>query len=127
MYGQFTEEHFKKIREGLSLFDQGKYWECHEALEDAWMEDTQDNARYVIWSIIQAATAIYHYEAGNKEGMLGQMEKSLKKIQIVEERNVETDFLCEKIPWINFKLLVKEFHSEGSQIEKLQAFKFLEN
>ena len=70
-YGQFSESHLLKIRKGVEFYNVRKYWECHEELEDHWLEDRGDNARYVYWVIIQAATALFHYEDGNLAGATG--------------------------------------------------------
>ena len=37
-YGQFLVEHLQKIQYGIELFNEQKYWECHEELEDLWLE-----------------------------------------------------------------------------------------
>ena len=38
-FGQFTPEHFEKMKKGVQLFNEQKYWECHEELEHHWLED----------------------------------------------------------------------------------------
>lgn len=78
-YGQFQIEHLRKIKKGIELFNKGKYWQCHEELEDHWLEDRGDNARYVYWTIIQIATALFHALDKNINGALGQIEKAQKK------------------------------------------------
>ena len=45
------------MREGVELFNQQMYWECHESLEDVWMEDKGDLARNVYWAVIQVVLA----------------------------------------------------------------------
>ena len=70
-YGQFSPEHFEKMKKGIELFNQQMYWECHEELEHHWLEDAGDNARLIYWSVIQVAAAMYHFRDENMEGVHG--------------------------------------------------------
>lgn len=53
-FGQFTKEHLCDVRKGVVLFNQQKYWECHEELEHHWLESRGDNARLVYWAVIKS-------------------------------------------------------------------------
>jgi predicted metal-dependent hydrolase len=54
-------------KEGIELFNQGEYYKCHDALEEAWMED-QSPARELYRGILQVGIAIYQIERGNYRG-----------------------------------------------------------
>lgn len=75
-FGQFSPSHLEKMKEGLTLFNEQKYWECHEALEDVWMEDRNDNARNVYWAVIQVAAACIHYRDSNLIGAQGKIGRA---------------------------------------------------
>jgi uncharacterized protein len=56
-----------KLDEGIALFNSGRFFECHEALEDVWRELRGDERRWM-QGIIQVAVALHHYSTGNLAG-----------------------------------------------------------
>ena len=56
-------------REGLVLFNQGEYYKCHDALEEAWMADTSP-ARELYRGILQVGIAYYQIQRGNYRGAM---------------------------------------------------------
>src|SRR5436190_16031346 len=58
------DERYKKFFE---LFNERDFYECHEVLEDLWME-TYAAERPYYQGLIQTATAFYHLENGNLAG-----------------------------------------------------------
>ena len=62
---KFRKKHLEEIFKGIKLYNQGKYWECHEDLEEYWLERAHDPVRYIYWVIIQVAVSIYHLEGNN--------------------------------------------------------------
>lgn len=125
-YGQFGQRHLKDSQKGISLFNRQHYWECHEALEDEWLEARGDNARYVYWTIIQVATCLYHLEGDNLAGAAGQILKAKHKIGQCEKLNVETEILYKYLGWEQLKKLVKAIpeNPELSDFIKLSHFRF---
>lgn len=127
-YGQFTTEHLLKMREGIILFNEEKFFECHEFLEDLWIEDNTDNARYVYWAVIQYAVAMYHLREDNVKGVQGLLRKAKDKLVECEKRKVETELLYKFLNWEKFKKNIRETPLEGD-IEKyrtLYNFKFMD-
>lgn len=98
-FGQFSPEHLAKMEEGIALFNEQKYWECHEALEDIWMEDRDDNARNVYWAVIQIAAACIHYRNSNLIGAQGMIFKARQKLQRCHELHVLTDLVYKYLDW----------------------------
>jgi predicted metal-dependent hydrolase len=124
--GQFSAQHLKKMMEGVRLYNQGKFWECHEELEDHWLADMGDDARYVYWVVIQVATALYHHADGNLAGAKGMLNKAKEKILQCERRQVESDIMNKFLAWKRFKKLVKEVPNEPilEDFLKLKEFRF---
>ena len=57
---------------GLELFETGEYFECHEVIEDLWLETPpEDSLRDLYKGVIQAAAAIYQLDRGIMSGALG--------------------------------------------------------
>ena len=69
------DERFKK---GLHLFNEGEYFECHEVIEDLWLETpSEDPYRDLYKGVIQAAAAIYQFERGILSGAKGLYETAV--------------------------------------------------
>ena len=66
--------------EGLKLFNQRKYFEAHEALEDAWRDETGP-IRELYRGILQVAVAYLHITRGNYDGAVKVHGRSLKWLQ----------------------------------------------
>lgn len=124
-YGQFGPEHYEKIQAGLELFNRGFYWECHEELEDHWLDDVGDQARLVYWAVIQVATSLYHFRGGNRLGAQGMMAKAHDKLQRIEEKSIETDLLRD-LGWREFDELVRQVYRDqrDENYQLLDNFKF---
>jgi hypothetical protein len=125
-YGEFGPEHLKKIKTGIELFNQKLYWECHEALEELWLEDRQDYARYVYWAVIQVAAAMVHYQNNNLEGARSLIKKSKNKFEFLIEKNIETDLIFRFLSWKELKELVYSIPENGelADFKKLYQFSF---
>lgn len=66
--------------EGLELFNQGKYFEAHEALENAWNED-HTSGKELYRAILQVAVAYLQVERGNYNGAMKMFLRLRKWIE----------------------------------------------
>jgi ribulose-phosphate 3-epimerase len=57
---------------GVELFNQGQFWEAHEAWEGAWMPRRGSAEADVFKGLVQVAAGCYHYQRRNREGALGK-------------------------------------------------------
>ncbi|MBI4395304.1 MAG: DUF309 domain-containing protein, partial [Candidatus Omnitrophica bacterium] len=57
----------ERFRRGIELFNQEEFFECHEVIEDLWLE-TQDEYKNLYKGVIQAAVALHHLRRGNLKG-----------------------------------------------------------
>jgi predicted metal-dependent hydrolase len=123
---EFTLDHLNKMHEGIKLFNDKKYWECHEALEDPWVENPSDKVRYVYWLVIQVAAMLVHYDKGNLTGMVGLYNKAMDKLKKCEEYNIENDFLEQSLNWSTFKNILKKIPKDlkKEDLDELYNFKF---
>lgn len=55
------------LLEGIAQFNRGEFFEQHETLEDAWIEE-QDPIRYLYQGILQVGVGFYHLSRGNGYG-----------------------------------------------------------
>lgn len=54
-------------RQGITLFNQGEYYRCHDELEEAWRKDAGP-ARDLYQAILQVGIALYQVQRGNYRG-----------------------------------------------------------
>ena len=74
------DDRFKK---GLELFNKGEYFECHEVIEDLWLETPgKDPYRDLYKGVIHAAAAIYQFDRGILSGALSLFKTSVKYLEV---------------------------------------------
>jgi len=66
--------------EGLRLFNAGKYFEAHEALEEAWNEEKED-VRNLYQGILQIAVVYLHITRGNYNGAVKVYRRSQRHLK----------------------------------------------
>jgi hypothetical protein len=108
------------MEEGIRLFNEQKYWECHEALEDVWMEDRQDPVRNIYWAVIQVAAACIHYRDSNLIGAQGMISKAKEKFRRCNDLHLLSPLAFHKLDWNEFETIVMRI-PEGNQ-SKLEDF-----
>ncbi len=57
----------ESAREGVALFNAGRFFEAHEALEDAWRAEVHPG-RALYQGLLQAAVVCLHLQRGNLRG-----------------------------------------------------------
>ncbi len=65
--------------EGITLFNEGKFFECHEAWEEVWKRSSGEEKLFY-QGIIQAAVAILHAQRGNLTGAASMYAKASAKL-----------------------------------------------
>jgi hypothetical protein len=66
------------VRQGLKLFNQGEYFECHEILEEAWLEETAP-VRLMYQGILQIGVSLYHVKNKNWRGAMKVLDRGVPK------------------------------------------------
>jgi predicted metal-dependent hydrolase len=56
------------LERGIELFNQGRYWDAHEAWEEAWTPDRHGPDRGFYKGLIQVAAGNLHYQRRNRRG-----------------------------------------------------------
>jgi hypothetical protein len=67
------------LAEGIQLFNEERFWECHEVLEQAW-HGSKGVERDAIQSIILTAAAFVHYQKGEEEICLSILRRARAKM-----------------------------------------------
>lgn len=66
------------LLEGIELFNRGEYFDCHESIEDAWM-DEEAPVRIMYQGILQIGVACYHIKNKNWRGAMKLLERGMPK------------------------------------------------
>ena len=94
------------LEEGIQLFNEERFWESHEALEQAW-HIAKGVERDAIQSMILTAAALVHYQKGEEEICISIMKRARAKMALVKsyqvidfeglERNIDGILDSEKV------------------------------
>jgi predicted metal-dependent hydrolase len=66
---------------GVELFNQRRFFECHEVWEQIWKPSTGETRR-LYQGLIQAAAALHHASRGNRAGALSVWSKAKAKLEL---------------------------------------------
>jgi predicted metal-dependent hydrolase len=67
------------LLQGIRLFNNREFFECHEVLEQAWTPE-RGLRRLFLQALIHFAVGLYHWERGNLAGAARQIRKGLRKL-----------------------------------------------
>ena len=96
------------FEEGVRLFNEGKYFECHDLFEEIWMiEDGPDSEFFR--ALIHLAVGCYHMKNGNYRGAKSQLIKGTRKLKPYEPGHLE----------ILISPLVTSFHDIILDVERV--------
>ena len=70
---------------GIEEFNSGKYFECHDTLEDVW-HGIRGPARDFFQGLIQISVGFYHARNGNLSGAESQLAKGLGRLEHYGDR-----------------------------------------
>jgi predicted metal-dependent hydrolase len=78
------------VLRGFELFNAGQFFEQHEALEEAWIEEDGD-IRYLYQGILQIGVAMHHLERGNLAGATSLLERGMGYLEAFRPRCMGVD------------------------------------
>jgi uncharacterized protein len=85
--GGALEGHSQFYEEGIELFNQGRFFECHEAWEEVWKR-SDGEVKLFYQGLIQAAVAILHAQRGNLEGAQSLYEKAMANLEPIPREHM---------------------------------------
>lgn len=78
------------VRKGIEEFNKGEFFECHEYLEDAWMEEP-GRVRFLYQGILQVGVGFYHQQNGNWRGATGVLRSGIERLHEFEPETLGLD------------------------------------
>ena len=109
----------ERFEQGIRDFNEGRYFEAHDVLEDLW-EGYRAPDRLFVQGLIQAAVAFYHLENGNFIGARSLLQKACRKLDgyLPEYWGLSTDLLQSTLRNYLMRLQSQD-HSEEESIKDL--------
>lgn len=71
MHKYYPDQYYQFI----DKFNEGEFYECHDLLEEIWMEDKSNK---FLQGLLQLAVGLYHFECGNIKGARWMFSNSRK-------------------------------------------------
>jgi predicted metal-dependent hydrolase len=68
---------------GIEEFNRGEFYECHEYLEEAWMQEPR-RVRFLYQGILQVGVGFYHQQNGNWRGATGLLRNGTRRLKEFE-------------------------------------------
>lgn len=108
MSGGTAEELPELARKGIEEFNRGEFFECHEYLEEAWMQEP-GRVRFLYQGILQVGVGFYHQQNGNWRGATGVLRGGIERLREFEPETLGIDV----------ERLVRESEACLRELEKL--------
>ena len=79
-------------------FNEGRYWDCHETLEDLWRE-TPYPLRFVYHAVIKAAVGFHHLSRRNRNGARLKLSDAVRLLSLFQPEilGIRTDLLRDAV------------------------------
>ncbi|MGF1471322.1 MAG: DUF309 domain-containing protein [Rubrobacteraceae bacterium] len=84
------EEVPELVQRGIEEFNRGEFFECHEYLEEAWMQESR-RVRFLYQGILQVGVGFYHQQNGNWRGATGLLRKGSVRLKEFEPETLGID------------------------------------
>lgn len=68
------------VKLGITLFNDARYWECHETLEQIWRKEQKGPEKEMQQGVILAASALVHFQKDEIDVCLGMISRALAKL-----------------------------------------------
>ncbi len=90
--------HDEQFKRGVEEFNRCYFFECHDTLEELWME-TIGRDRLFLQGLIQVSVGFYHLFNKNYKGASSQFMKGLEKLEAYRpaHRGIEIDHFLEDV------------------------------
>jgi predicted metal-dependent hydrolase len=75
---------------GIEEFNRGEFYECHEYLEEAWMQES-GRVRFLYQGILQVGVGFYHLQNGNWRGATGLLRNGSVRLEEFEPMTLGVD------------------------------------
>jgi len=75
----------QQFQTGIGQFNDREFFDCHDTIEELWMEASGTERRF-LQGLIQIAVGYYHQGNGNFKGAASQLSKGIAKLEDCPEQ-----------------------------------------
>jgi uncharacterized protein len=68
-----------QYQQGIRLFNDAKFFDAHEALEDVWRDAPAESKKF-LQGLVQVAVAFHHHSTGNRVGLRSVLERAIRNL-----------------------------------------------
>ena len=90
MSQEAPQEVSRLVLNGIEEFNRGEFYECHEYLEEAWMQEPR-RVRFLYQGILQVGVGFYHLGNGNWRGATGLLRNGTIRLKEFEPVTLNID------------------------------------
>ena len=111
---QRSDEPPPELRQAIEQFNRGEFWECHETLEDVWLE-TPYPFRLFYHAVIKTAVGFHHLARHNQHGARVKLQDGVELLALFQPEwmGVRTDLLlADTTEWLSYVDVPKVAWSE---------------
>ena len=111
----------EQLSRGIEQFNSGRYFECHDTLEDLW-HDTRGRDRLFLQGLIQISVGFHHFFNTNFKGAASQLTRGLGKLDGYRPSHLGTElelFTQEVVRWL--AIAERALQGEEPDIERSET------
>ena len=100
------------LKQSVELFNEQRYWECHETLEQIWRREPKGPEKEVQQGIILAASSLVHFQKHEDDVCIGMIPKALSKLDSWSQKMyymIDIENLKEKLKKIARSRVIRPF------------------
>ncbi len=86
----------RELHQAIDEFNGGRFWDCHETLEDVW-RGTSYPLRFFYHSVIKVAVGFHHMGRHNRNGARAKLSDGVRLLRLLQPQflGVRTDSLLQ--------------------------------
>jgi hypothetical protein len=112
------------LRKGAEEFNAGRFFECHDILEEVW-QGVRGSARNFFQGLIQISVGFYHLGNGNLIGGESQLEKGLKNLGGYGDDCLQVDLINLRRDVQNWLERIRRGERPHGKVSDLPKIRFL--
>jgi uncharacterized protein len=74
------------VKLAIKLFNEQRYWECHEAMEGIWRKEKDPAEKNLQQGVILAASALVHAQKDEEDVCFGMLPRTFEKLSFFEKQ-----------------------------------------
>jgi len=108
---------------GVSEFNSGYFFECHDTLEDMWT-GLRGPSRDFFQGLIQVSVAFYHLTGGNLAGAQSMLRRALKRFEKYPDRYFGFDLAAHREVLVAWQRRIDSGDVAEVEVEALPKWRF---